>query len=99
ITAVGGGVVGDLAGFAAAPDGRCLPLLMVPTTLLAMVYSSAGGKGAVTHPAADNLLGAFRPPAAVGSARPTASPAQSPCEPSGGGQGGRAPGRGFGWRA
>ncbi len=65
VVAVGGGVTGDLAGFAAATFARGLPLLMVPTTLLAMVDSSVGGKVGVNLPRAKNMVGAFHQPAGV----------------------------------
>ena len=65
IVAVGGGVVGDLAGFVAATYNRGLPLFMVPTTLLAMVDSSVGGKVGVNLSAGKNLVGSFHQPAGV----------------------------------
>jgi 3-dehydroquinate synthase len=65
IVALGGGVVGDLAGFVAATFMRGVPVVQVPTTLLAMVDASVGGKTAVDTPAGKNLVGAFHNPAAV----------------------------------
>src|SRR5690606_32900967 len=60
--ALGGGVVGDLAGFAAACWMRGIDVVQLPTTLLAMVDSSVGGKTAVDIPQGKNLVGAFHPP-------------------------------------
>jgi 3-dehydroquinate synthase len=71
IVAIGGGVVGDLAGFVAATYMRGLPFVQVPTTLLAMVDASVGGKTGVDTPHGKNLIGAFHQPEAV-VADPTA---------------------------
>jgi 3-dehydroquinate synthase len=65
VLALGGGVVGDLAGFAAACWMRGIDCLQLPTTLLAMVDSSVGGKTAVDLPQGKNLVGAFHPPRGV----------------------------------
>ncbi|MEO6968103.1 MAG: 3-dehydroquinate synthase [Rhodanobacteraceae bacterium] len=65
IIALGGGVVGDIAGFAAACWMRGIDFIQMPTTLLAMVDSSVGGKTGVDHAAGKNLIGAFHQPRAV----------------------------------
>ena len=65
VVALGGGVVGDLAGFAAAIYLRGLPLAQIPTTLLAQIDSSVGGKTAINLPSGKNLVGAFHQPACV----------------------------------
>jgi 3-dehydroquinate synthase len=65
LIALGGGVTGDLAGFVAATYMRGVPYLQVPTTLLAMLDASVGGKTGVDTPQGKNLVGAFHPPAAV----------------------------------
>lgn len=65
VVALGGGVVGDLAGFVAATYLRGVPWLQVPTTVLAMVDASVGGKTGVDTARGKNLIGAFHPPAAV----------------------------------
>lgn len=65
LIALGGGVVGDITGFAAASFVRGVPFIQVPTTLLAVVDSSVGGKTAINHPMGKNMIGAFYQPLAV----------------------------------
>ncbi len=83
VLALGGGIVCDMAGFVAATLLRGVPFVPVPTTLLAMVDASVGGKTGVNHGVGKNLIGAFHQPSAV-LADPAVLRTLPPCELAGG---------------
>jgi shikimate kinase len=92
LVAIGGGALGDAAGFLAATWLRGVPVIQVPTTLVAQIDSAIGGKTGVDLPAGKNLVGAFHPPAAivVASRSPVAPGTPAPGGPRRGGEDGRA---------
>lgn len=78
VLALGGGVVGDIVGFASATTLRGMPFVQIPTTLLAMVDSSVGGKTGINHDTGKNLIGAFHQPIGVYAALSTLSTLSAP---------------------